>query len=222
MKKFSILDGGALVVWLLPLIYILKIYPTLPQTVPLHYGLNGTADRFGSKSEFLTVHWILAGVALLVYLLLKFLPLIDPKKQVKFGEDTFRRLAFGIVVFLSGLSIAITFATAHHDFKIGKLLFPLTGLLFVFIGNIINSIKPNYFAGVRTPWTLDSPDNWRATHRLAGRLWFAGGIVLTLLMLFLPAEPAAIIFMCSLAVLVLVPVIYSYVYFLKHDFKQNS
>jgi uncharacterized membrane protein len=222
MKKFSFLDGGALVVWLLPLIYILTIYQTLPQTVPLHYGINGTPDRYGSKSEFMTTQWILAGVPLLVYLLLKFLPLIDPKKQIKYGESTFQKLAFGIVLFISALNIAIIFATAHHGFKIDKLIYPLVGLLFVFIGNIINSIKPNYFAGVRTPWTLENPDNWRATHRLASKIWFVGGLLLTILMLFLPDGPGGIVFICAIAVLVLIPVIYSYLYFLKHDFKQNS
>ncbi len=67
----------------------------------------------------------------------------------------------------------------------------------------MHSIKPNYFAGMRTPWTLEDNDTWRATHRLAGKLWFAGGIILTIIALLLPAETGAIVFMSLVAVLVI-------------------
>src|ERR1017187_114027 len=98
MKKFTLLDGAALVVWLLPAVYLFFIYSSLPQTVPMHYGLNGKVNRYGDKSELLTLQWIMLSVTVLVYLLLKFLPVIDPKKQIKYGESTFQKLAFGLVV----------------------------------------------------------------------------------------------------------------------------
>ncbi|HTD42217.1 MAG TPA: SdpI family protein, partial [Mucilaginibacter sp.] len=93
---------------------------------------------------------------------------------------------------------------------------PVVGLLFAFIGNIMHSIKPNYFAGVRTPWTLEDDDTWRATHRLAGKLWFTGGIALTIAVLLLPVKAGMIVFMSMIAILVLIPVIYSYIYYKKH------
>jgi uncharacterized membrane protein len=80
----------------------------------------------------------------------------------------------------------------------------------------MHSIKPNYFAGLRTPWALEDPDNWRATHRLAGKLWFAGGLVITIAVLLLPTVPGFIFFMSIVAVLVLIPFIYSYRYFKSH------
>src|SRR6202012_4364804 len=141
MKKFNFLDLVALAVWLVPAAYAYYIYDSLPQRVPVHYGLNGTIDRYGNKSEFLTTVWILLGVAALVYLLLRFIGSIDPKKQVKFGQDAFRKLAAGIVIFLSALNISIIFATAHQGFHIEKLILPIAGLMFIFIGNIMNSIK---------------------------------------------------------------------------------
>jgi uncharacterized membrane protein len=217
MKKFSLADLTAFVVWLLPVVYLFVIYSSLPQTVPLHYDLNGNVNRVGSKSEFLTFQVIMLGLPALVYLLLKFLPSIDPKKQVKYGEATFQKLALGLVIFLSALNIAILFATAHHGFQVNKVIFPLVGLLFVFIGNVMNNIKPNYFAGIRTPWALENEGNWRATHRLASKIWFIGGIILTIAMLFLPPQAGAIFFAICVATMTLVPFIYSYVYFKKHQ-----
>jgi uncharacterized membrane protein len=216
MKKFTVLDIGALVVWLLPGIYLLFIYSSLPQSVPMHYS-NGGVDRYGSKTEFVLIMGSMMGISAFVYLLLKFLPFIDPKKQIKFGESTFQKLAFGLVVFLTALNLVIIYSAVHNGIKIEKVLFPIIGLFFVFMGNMMNSIKPNYFAGVRTPWTLDNEDNWRATHRLAGRVWFIGGIFLTLAMLFLPEPAGTIVFMSVVVTMSLVPIIFSYIYFRKHQ-----
>jgi uncharacterized membrane protein len=179
-------------------------------------------DRYGDKSEFLATDWILMGVSAFVYLLLKFIAYIDPKKQVKFGEATFQKLGLGIVILLSALNIAIIFATAHRGFQIDKLILPLLGLMFVFIGNIMNSIKPNYFAGFRTPWALENEDNWRATHRLVGKIWFVGGIVITIATLLLPPEPATVVMLCLVGIMTVVPFVYSYLYFKNHKVNQNS
>lgn len=68
------------------------------------------------------------------------------------------------------------------------MIFPLIGLLFVFLGNVMYSLKPNYFAGIRVPWTLDSDDNWKATHRVAGIVWFAGGLLFLICALAMDAR----------------------------------
>ncbi|MDP9079446.1 MAG: SdpI family protein [Bacteroidota bacterium] len=222
MKKFTYIDLAALLIWLIPVIYLFFVYASLPETVPMHYGMDGKVNRYGNKSELITLVAIMLGTQLFVYLLLRFLPGIDPKKQVKSGEGTFQKLALGIVFFISALVIAIIFSTAHKGIKIDKLILPLTGLLFAFMGNIMHSIKPNYFAGIRTPWTLESEDTWRVTHRLAGKLWFVGGIILTVLTLLLPPEAATVVFMCGVGIIVFIPVIYSYIYFKKHQPDQNS
>lgn len=222
MKKFTYMDAAALLVWIVPAIFLLSVYASLPAIVPMHYGIDGKPDRYGNKSEMILLTGIMMFVALGVYLLMKFLPAIDPKKQVKFGEATFNKLAFGVLFFVSVLNIVIIFATAHQGIQIDKVLLPLIALLFAFMGNMMHSIKPNYFAGVRTPWTLESEDTWRATHRLTGKLWFIGGMVLAVALFLLPSVAATVVFSCSILVLVFIPVIYSYIYFKKHQNDQNS
>jgi uncharacterized membrane protein len=219
MKKFNLLDVAAIVIWLIPVAYLWYVYPTLPATVPMHFDMAGKPNGYGSKSQFLTFQYILIGLPVLVYLLLKFLPAIDPKKNVKVGEATFQKLALGIVLFFSALNILIVYATRGGVFQVGKIMLPLVGLFFAYIGNLLHNIKPNYFAGVRTPWTLEDPDNWRATHRLASKLWFIGGIVLAAIVLFLPATAGVITFFCLLMVMVFIPVIYSFVYYKNHQAK---
>ena len=219
MKKFSLLDVAALLIWLLPIGYLLWVYGSLPAIVPMHYGADGKPNRYGSKSDFLVMQMIFPFISGGVYFLLKFLPSIDPKKQVKYGEQTFQKLGFGLVIFMAAISISITFATINQSFKIDKLLLPLIGLLFVFLGNVMHSIKPNYFAGVRTPWTLEDEGNWRATHRLTGKIWVIGGLIITIATLVLPEGMGVFVFLPGILIISFIPIIYSYIYFKKHQVK---
>ena len=77
----------------------------------------------------------------------------------------------------------------------------------------MNNVKPNYFVGIRTPWTLESEVVWRKTHQLAARIWLPGGILLAILGWVLPEAAAHITFVAAIAVLVIVPVVYSYILF---------
>jgi len=85
------------------------------------------------------------------------------------------------------------------------------------MGNYMHTIKPNYFAGLRLPWTLNNEDNWRKTHLLAGKLWFIGGLVIAILCLVVPGTAAIVLFFIATIVLILVPVIYSYRLYKQND-----
>ena len=218
MKKFSWHDGAALAVWFIPVIYLLNVYSSLPVKVALHFGLNGRPDRYGDRAELLIPVGIVLAVSLKTYFLVKFLPLIDPKQKAKYSSETFQKLALGLVLFLSAINVIII-ASANGSLKIDKLLYPLLGLFFAFLGNVMHSIKPNYFAGIRTPWTLESEDTWRATHRMGGKIWFFGGILITILTLLLSGGAAYIVFISCVVIMALVPSVFSYVYFKNHRVK---
>ncbi|HEY6565141.1 MAG TPA: SdpI family protein, partial [Pirellulaceae bacterium] len=52
------------------------------------------------------------------------------------------------------------------------------GLLLMVFGNVMGKIRPNWFVGVRTPWTLSSKLSWTKTHRLAGWLFIGIGVLI--------------------------------------------
>jgi uncharacterized membrane protein len=84
------------------------------------------------------------------------------------------------------------------------------------LGNYFQAVRPNYFIGIRTPWTLENEQTWKKTHRLGGRLWMAGGILIAILSLIIWNNLAiAITFGVILSVMVMVPVVYSYLEFLR-------
>ena len=195
----------------IPLIYLLVTWNSLPEKVAMHFDWQGHPDRYGNKNELLLMVAILALVSIGLFFLLSNIYRIDPKKYAAENKDRLLRMAFVISIFMSALSCFIIYSSAKEGFELGiRYVFAGVGLLLCFIGNYMHTIRPNYFAGIRVPWTLNNEDNWRKTHLLAGRLWFAGGIVIAVVCLLLPDTVSMIVFSIMMMVLVIIPVVYSY------------
>ncbi len=146
-----------------------------------------------------------------MYLILCNIYRIDPKKTAFQNKDRMQRIAFYTCLYLSAIWMMIIYTTLHTDpSMVMKFVFIAMGLLFALLGSNMYNIKPNYFAGIRLPWTLENEDNWRQTHQLAGRLWFFGGLLIAIVGLLLNNKSAPIACGAILAVLIIVPIIYSY------------
>jgi uncharacterized membrane protein len=209
--KFTWVDGFVLVVWLLPLVYLMYVYPMLPDQVALHFNFKGDPDRWGSKREMLVTTFILLGVTLGLSLLLRFLPRIDPKGKAQLSADKFIKVSYALVFVLTALNIILAYSSLKGRFAMNTHLWlPAVGLFFAYMGNLFYHIKPNYFFGIRTPWTLENETVWRKTHELGGRLWVSLGLLLAILTFVLNENSAWIVFGIGLAILVPVPVAYSY------------
>lgn len=216
MKKSS-LTIIAILIALVPVVYLAIIWGSLPQTVPVHFDAEMKPNRMGDKSELWLVAALMTGASLLVYFLLTNIHKIDPKQKDKPQSiAAFQKLAIGLLVFISALGFLILQAVKGST-GLQNLMFPLMGLLFAFLGNYMVNIKPNYFAGFRLPWTLNNDDNWRKTHQLGGKLWFAGGMLIAIVCLFLPSNVAFAFFLGTMLLMVMIPVIYSYRLFKKHS-----
>lgn len=203
------------IVWLViiaPLLYLAAIWKKLPATIPMHYNIKGEVDRYGNKSELFLVTGIFLGVSIAMYLIMTNIHRIDPRKQsTRKNLPLMKRLAFVLVVFLSGISLFIIYSaqTGITQLQPGFILAGLS-LLLSFIGNYMYTLRPNYFAGIRLPWTLNNDENWRKTHQLAGKLWFIGGIILAIVIAALPAKGAFITLFIGIGILTIVPAVYSY------------
>lgn len=198
-----------------PLIYLAIIYKSLPQKVAMHFDLHGNPDRYGNKSELIFLQILLLAITVGLYLLITNLQKIDPKKGSRMSEGTMQKIAIAVVFLLSGLSFMTIVTAKYAGFNSAKVIVPFTGLFMAYFGNIMYTIKPNYFVGIRTPWALEDGDTWRKTHMLAGKLWFAGGLLICLLGLLLPSEFAVPILVVIMFIASLIPAGYSYIYFRK-------
>ena len=221
MKKQSLLRRTFVLVMIsIPWIYLASIWSGLPEKIPVHFGISGAPDKYGQKNQIFIGPAIITVLAILVYLLLTNIYKIDPKRYASKQSGTFTKIAMAVVVFMSCICLLVLHWTVKQH-TIGLNLFlVIMGLLFAYIGNIMHSIKPNYFAGFRLPWTLESEENWKATHQLVSKIWFAGGIVIAILALFIKPFIMFFVMLGIVLIMVVIPVIYSYKYFKKEKARQ--
>lgn len=195
-----------------PFIYLGAIWAELPENVPLHWNVEGEVDRYGSKSEL----WLIPAVTtLLIYLLLLVVPAIDPKRRIQEMGAKYHQLKFALVAFMAALGVVVLYMVKQGADQSPALIFVLVSLLIVILGNYMKTVKPNYFIGIRTPWTLEHAGVWEKTHLLAGRLWFGGGLVLVVLSMFVEGRLHFYLFMGTLLTISLIPVVYSYLLYRK-------
>lgn len=156
-------------------LYIWRLGPLGP--VPMHIGLNGEVDRWGDRTEAALV---IGGIAL-VTLLAGWLQDVSIRLHAH-DESKRRGLAWaqGLLVATTTAVCALMLALSHVGPDTSALAgkFVLVGIcaLLAGIGAFLGKIGPNAFVGVRTPWSLTSRLSWEKTHRLAGRLFFWGGL----------------------------------------------
>lgn len=88
------------------------------------------------------------------------------------------------------------------------------GACLALIGNYLPKCTRNKFIGIRLKWTLLNEENWAATHRFSGKLWFACGIFMIIIS-FLPEKLFLPLVVASTFLMVFVSSLYSYLYYKK-------
>lgn len=172
-----------IIIALIPILVVIYFYPNLPERIPGHYNFKGEVDRYDPKwTAFIT-----AALGLIIYGVMLFIRKYDPKGRISAMGSKFDNLALWMTILFSMLSLliigsAVSKISSENMFTSLNLFI---GILFLILGNYMTSMKPNYFIGIRTPWTLESEEVWKKTHVLAGRLFFISGLILVILC-FLP------------------------------------
>lgn len=184
------------------------LYSRLPEQIPTHWSISGEANAYTAKPWGA---YMAPVVATGIYIMLLLMPHIDPRRANYFRfPGAYRAFRFILVLFFAGLH-AISLSTAlAAPLPMQRVSLCGMGLLFMLLGNNMGKIRPNYFIGIRTPWTLASDTVWQSTHRLAGRLWVGGGLVAVLAAFLLPTPANAIIGIGAIGVGSVWSVVHSY------------
>lgn len=196
-----------LAIVLLPFIYLGYVWNELPSKVPMHWNIKGEIDRYGDKSELIIIPFLLP---LLVYLIFLVVPKIDPKNKLNQMGGKLQAIKFLLTTLMSILALFIIYTAKNQSFTNPNYIVIIIGVLFIVIGNYFKTIKPNYFIGIRTPWTLENETVWKKTHKLGGKMWFIGGILIVILSLILNKSLSFTIFMIITGVITIIPIAYSY------------
>jgi uncharacterized membrane protein len=188
-------------------LFSVAVYSQLPERVPTHWGTDGP-DGWSSRA---VGAFLLPTIALVTWLLLRWLPSIDPRRENydKF-RGTYDAVMLGIVALLVATHVVALGAALGWPIRVERLVPIGVGLLLVVIGNLLPRARPNWFFGIRTPWTLSSERVWERTHRVSGYLMIGFGLVVALTALISSSWMGAIIVPASI---VLVLGTYGYSYF---------
>lgn len=197
---------------LLTLVAWLIVRPHLPATMPIHWGANGEADGFATKinAMILTV-----GIMVLIYFIIAFVPRIDPRKEnYKYFSKTYNIVLNAVLLLFFFVNMSTILQGLGYNVPMSYIAPIMAGLVFIIIGNYLQRVRSNYFMGIRTPWTLSNEIVWKKTHRLSGKLFFIGGLLI-LVSAFLPDGYKSVIMWGSIVLCVAVPYLYSYLAYKK-------
>ena len=202
-NKWKLIISSAII--LFPILVGLILWNSLPETLTTHWGADGNADGWSSKAFavfapplfILVMHWICVLVTI-----------ADPKNKNQ--NKNAIGIVFWICPIISLFANGIVYGTAFGMEFSMKLFMPaLFGVMFIVLGNYLPKFKQNYTLGIKVPWTLANEENWNKTHRLSGKLWVIGGLIL-MTSIFFPEDIMVIILVVVIAVLAIVPIVYSY------------
>lgn len=195
-------------------------FSKFPDQVPVHWNMAGEVDDYGSKTM---AAFLMPVILIGMYLLFLGLPLLDPKKEryAQF-QKVYHFFKNFMIFFMAAIYFITGFNALGYNISVGTWIPVLVGALFILIGNYMGKIKPNWFMGIRTPWTLSSEEVWNKTHRVGGKIFIIGGLIL-MSMNWLPLEWRMPLFMVAVIAMSLGTMAYSYILFRNENkAKQNG
>jgi uncharacterized membrane protein len=183
-------------------------YPRLPERVPIHWDLHGNANAYSSR---IVGVFLMPIMMLALWGLLRVLPSIDPRRA---NYDKMRG-AYDLVVaatltMLLLVHVILLAMMLGAPISITRVLPALIGGLFIVIGNVLPQARPNWFFGIRTPWTLSNDVVWRRTQRISGYLFVACGLLMVASAVF-PAQIGYVVIFAGGLIAALGSVIFSFI-----------
>jgi len=183
------------------------VYPRLPEQLPLHWNLQGEVDDFGPR---LFGAWLLPALALAVWGIMRTIPRLDPRREnyEKFGP-TYDLVINALVTFLAVLHVVVIGSALGWPLAVTRIMPAAMGLLFIVFGNVLPRARPNWWFGIRTPWTLSNDRVWERTHRVGGYLLFGAGIA-CVAAAFVPGAAAGVVALSAIVASAVGSIVYSY------------
>ncbi|MEA2999187.1 MAG: hypothetical protein QOK17_1020 [Sphingomonadales bacterium] len=177
--------------------------------LPVHWNIAGEADRYASKWTALMTA---PGMTLLLAAFFWFLPALEPRERnLERSEGLYLSAWAALLIVMVAVEAVMLSAALHWGLRVYGIMTGAVGLTFVLIGNQLGKSRRMYLVGIRTPWTLASEEVWIKTHRLGGKLMVVGGLLLILTAFApIPSGLRATLFAGGIAVMVGVPIVYSY------------
>jgi len=189
-------------------------YQHFPDRVITHWDFAGNPNGWSGRGF---AAFFLPVLLIVMYVLFLWLPSLDPKKEryAEFAKvyAVFRNF---IIFFMLLIYFIASLNNIGYKLDVGVSVSLAVGALFIILGNYMGKLKPNWFVGIRTPWTMSSETVWNKTHRFGGKVFMLGGLIM-IITGFAPLSWRLPLFIVDIIVLSLGTVVYSYIVYLKEN-----
>lgn len=185
----------------------IAVYPQLPDRVPTHWNtageVNGWSSRFWGA-------WMLPLVMATVWFIMRAIPHIDPRKAnyEKFA-GMYDWLVILVIAFMLVMHVVIIMSAMGSQVPIHAVVMPSVGIFIAIIGLLLPKVHPNWFVGIRTPWTLTSDLSWERTHKIGGVLFVILGLLMVATTILDPTTAIWILIIAGVAITLFL-FVYSY------------
>jgi uncharacterized membrane protein len=155
--------------------------------VATHFNLQGQPDDWSSSAFAFAFPPLLAAGMLALF---RGVARLDPRRDnVATSGKAMAVISVFVVLVLAAAQGAVTATALGRQVDVGGLVTFGIGLMLAGMGNVLPKLRSNFFFGIRTPWTLSDEQVWARTHRFAGAVFVASGVLLMAVAL-LPAAQA--------------------------------
>lgn len=204
-KTMKIAKG---IIALLPLVITAAVLPFMPESVPMHYDINGNIDRMGSRYELLLMPLlIIVIVAVSAFVMKHYAKMAESSddsqaNSAKANRKVLNIITLAVPVVFGALQCGILYMTYRNaqasDISVNsdlivRLAFILTGVMCVVLGNYMPKTARNHFFGFRVSWSLYNENTWRKCNRMGGIVFMITGLLIIVTAAVVPA--IAIVFL---------------------------
>lgn len=151
------------------------VYPRLPDRVPTHWDIHDRVNGYGPSwmATFLMPVMLLA-----LWGLMRFLPRIDPRRANYAKMQGVYDLVVNVMLTLIAvLHFVVLGAASGVPISIARVVPAIVGVALIVIGRLLPLAQPNWWFGIRTPWTLSNDRVWARTHRVGGYVMMTIGVL---------------------------------------------
>ncbi len=201
-------EAVSLLIIFLTIYFSFYFYSNWPDIIASHWNFKGEVDGYTNK-DFIV--WIFPLMMSIIYALFLALPYFDPKKKNYKGFSGFYHFFKTMVLTILFLVYMVLGAyNLGYEANITLVSTISVGILMIVIGYFLKDIKPNWFMGIKNPWTLSSDTVWKKTHKIGGYFFIAFGVI-AIAFNFLPEIFGMILFVSGMLFLIVGITIYSYI-----------
>lgn len=191
-----------------PIIFGLIVWDKLPEVMATHWSANGEANGFSSRG------FAVFGLPLILLVLNIICIITGSFDKLNRGTKAQNIIYYIIPAISIFASASIYSAAFDKSWEFAALIPVFLGVLFTVMGNLMPKVRRNSTLGFKYKWTLQSEENWNATHRFGGKVMVIAGLLI-ILTAFFPIIPMFITSMTILLTAIIITTVYSYLYYKK-------